>query len=627
MAFFKRKENRAVSAGRDSSVMDLLSSEEVATREQALQIPTIQACINKIADSVSMLPVKLYRKEDGKPVEVTDDNRVKLLNGETGDTLNTVEMWKALLADYYVGHGGWAFIHTNGGKAFSIHYVDSRQIGLNTNADPIFKAYSVNVGGQEYFDFKFIKLLRKTIDGYTNIPVQEENSRIISAAYNALKLEIKMSKSGGTKGGFLKSKNKLSREIMEDIRRGYENLYDSFNDSGNRKILILNDGMDFQEVSATAVEMQINENKKANAVEICKIFGFPHSILDGGASEEDRRQYIQTVTALLNQIETELDSKLLLESEKESGYYWAFDTKELTRGSQKERYEAYAVGLKNHFLQVDEVRKEEDYEPMGFNFFTLGLGDVLYNPVTKEVFTPNTGQMTTLSEEMRAYNPNQPRESNGRFASTGGSSGGGSSKKIVDKSGESGIIKSIEVAKSLEVDDFEMMGTAGDNNIDPEVLNSISKVVNKYEKEGKMYINDFSFEDLTPKVEDGVNGTPIMQIEPYGNKQIRLKVNKVWFDGKSLSEVDSLIGASDLSVAKNLEEATIHECGHAMSIKGKTVVEANAFYKKLAGKGVSGISKIASQDGAEALAEIEVLKSRGTKLSDEAKSFYNEHMR
>lgn len=467
--FFKRKENRAVSAERDSSVMDLLSSEEVATREQALQIPTIQACINKVADSVSMLPVKLYRKEDGKPVEVTDDNRVKLLNGETGDTLNTVEMWKALLADYYVGHGGWAFIHTNGGKAFSIHYVDSRQIGLNTNADPIFKAYSVNVGGQEYFDFKFIKLLRKTIDGYTNIPVQEENSRIISAAYNALKLEIKMSKSGGTKGGFLKSKNKLSREIMEDIRRGYENLYDSFNDSGNRKILILNDGMDFQEVSATAVEMQINENKKANAVEICKIFGFPHSILDGGASEEDRRQYIQTVTALLNQIETELDSKLLLESEKESGYYWAFDTKELTRGSQKERYEAYAVGLKNHFLQVDEVRKEEDYEPMGFNFFTLGLGDVLYNPVTKEVFTPNTGQTATLGEErayftdMNGYRRNHLGQFAGRDGMGGGSgssakSSKGNSGKAVDKSEKSDIIKPEDVsatgANSLKVKGF-----------------------------------------------------------------------------------------------------------------------------------------------------------------------------
>ena len=401
MALFKKKENRAVNEQQrelESSVLDLMSGNIPVTREQTLQIPTVQACISKIADSISMLPVRLYRKTDGKPEEITDDSRVKLLNGETGDTLNTVEFWKAMLNDYYVGRGAWAYINSDLGKAVSLHYVDSREIGINQNNDPIFKAYTVMVGGQEYFDFKFLKILRKTKDGYTNIPVQDENSKVISAAYNSLKLEIKMSKSSGSKGGFLKSRNKLSKEVLEDIRRGYENLYDSFNEEGNRKILVLNDGMEFQEISATSAEMQVNENKKTNAIEICKIFGFPHTIIDGGASEEDRRQYIQAVTAVINQIETELDSKLLLESEKDSGYYWAFDTKELTRGSQKERYEAYEIGLRNRFLQVDEVRKEEDYEPMGFNFVTLGLGDVLLDPATGTVYTPNTNQMTKINE-------------------------------------------------------------------------------------------------------------------------------------------------------------------------------------------------------------------------------------
>lgn len=444
MALFRRKENRAVEPnGQESGALDLLFTGEVATREQALQIPTVQACISKISDSVSMLPVKLYRKTDGKPEEILDDKRVKLLNGETGDTLNTVELWKALVNDFYVGKGGWAFISTStDGQAESLHYVDSLQIGINQNSDPIFKSYTVHVNGTEYYDFRFLKFLRKTKDGYTNIPIQEENSKVISAAYNSLKLEIKMSKSGGTKGGFLKSKNKLSREIMNDIRQGYESLYDSFNEDRNNKILILNDGMDFQEVSATSAEMQVNENKKANAIEICKIFGFPHTILDGGASEEDRRQYTAAVTALLNQIETELDSKLLLESEKEAGYYWAFDTKELTRGSQKERYEAYEIALRNRFLQVDEVRKEEDYEPMGFNFISLGLGDVLLNPVTREIFTPNTGQMANLGEEMRASD-DQPRRENGQFdfkdkSATGKNSGSG---KGLTKSKKNGKIK------------------------------------------------------------------------------------------------------------------------------------------------------------------------------------------
>lgn len=468
MRLFRRKENRALTpvdpAQRelDSSVVDLFSDEETVTREQALQIPTVQACINKISETVSMLPVRLMKKADGKTEEILNDKRVKLLNGDTGDTLNTAEFWKALLNDYYVGTGGWAYINTNiFGTVESIHYVDCRNVSVNSNEDPIFKAYNILVNANLYYDFKFLKFLRKTRDGFTNIPIQEECSKVISAAFNALKLEIRVNRSSGCKGGFLKSKNKLSREVIEDIRRGYENLYDSMNQGKNRKILVLNDGMEFQEISATPAEMQLNEIKKANAIEICKIFGFPHTIIDGGASEEDRKQFIAAVTAVLNQIETELDNKLLFESEKESGCYFAFDTKELTRGSQKERYEAYQIGLKNRFLQVDEVRKEEDYEPMGFNFVSLGLGDVLLNPQTNEIYTPNTNKLTKInsgegadngeivSQEQRGFNPNQPREPNGRFASTGGGAGGGSSKKLIDKSGESGIMK-VEAKKLLK---------------------------------------------------------------------------------------------------------------------------------------------------------------------------------
>ena len=467
MRLFRRKENRALTAADpaqrelDSSVVDLFSDEETVTREQALQIPTVQACINKISETVSMLPVRLMRKADGKTEEILDDKRVKLLNGDTGDTLNTVEFWKALINDYYVGTGGWAYINTDViGTVESLHYVDCQNVSVNCNEDPIFKAYQVLVNANLYYDFKFLTFLRKTKDGYTNIPIQDECSKVISAAFNALKLEIRVNRSSGCKGGFLKSKNKLSKEVIEDIRRGYENLYDSMNQGKNRKILVLNDGMEFQEISATPAEMQLNEIKKANAIEICKIFGFPHTIIDGGASEEDRKQFIAAVTAVLNQIETELDNKLLFEEEKESGYYFAFDTKELTRGSQKERYEAYQIGLKNRFLQVDEVRKEEDYEPMGFNFVSLGLGDVLLNPQTNEIYTPNTNKLTKInsgegadngeivSQEQRGFNPNQPREPNGRFASTGGGAGGSSSKKLIDKSGESGIIKEEDMINS-----------------------------------------------------------------------------------------------------------------------------------------------------------------------------------
>lgn len=46
----------------------------------------------------------------GRAVAITDDPRVFLLNDDTGDTLNANEFWRAMIRDYYLGKGGYAYI-------------------------------------------------------------------------------------------------------------------------------------------------------------------------------------------------------------------------------------------------------------------------------------------------------------------------------------------------------------------------------------------------------------------------------------------------------------------------------------------------------------------------------------
>ena len=432
------------------------------TREQALEIPTVAACVGKLADTVARLPIHLHQKVEDKVVEVKGDPRLKQLNGETGDAMNAVEMWTAALSDYFLGRGAWIYIEP---QFEGLHYVDSRSVGIISNADPIFKQFCVNINGQNYYDWQFIKLLRKTRNGWDNVPIQEESATIFSAAYNSIKLENQMNVNGGCKPGFLKSSHTLTKEAADMIRENYNSMYSNDGGSQKGKVVVLNEGIDFQAVTNTAVELQMNENKKVNSIEICKLFGFPHTIIDGGASEEDKKQFISVVVSIVNRIETVLDTVMLYEDEKEKGYYWSFDTRELTRGNMKERYEAYAIALENHFLQIDEVRREEDYEPVGFNFVTMGLGDILLNPETMEVFTPNTGQTSNLlTGESRAedielrYNHNH--DSKGRFASGSGgggianmtklySNGSAKPKEGVDKSGESGIIRESSKPKPI----------------------------------------------------------------------------------------------------------------------------------------------------------------------------------
>ena len=167
-------------------------------------------------------------------------------------------------------------------------------------------------------------------------------------------------------------------------------------------MVILNNGVKFQEASATAQELQMNENKSSNAEEICKLFGIPASMICGSKTgnsmtDNDMNQFIRACVAVMTEIECSLNRDMLMESEKDQ-YFWKFDTKELTRGSIKERYEAYKIGLEKNFLQIDEVRKAEDLEPLGIDWLQLNLNTVFYNPETKEIYTPNTNQSMNLND-------------------------------------------------------------------------------------------------------------------------------------------------------------------------------------------------------------------------------------
>lgn len=187
-------------------------------------------------------------------------------------------------------------------------------------------------------------------------------------------------------------------------------------------------------------------------------------------------------------------------------------------------------------------------------------------------------------------------------------------QKSLDKSDASGIIK------SLDIDDFELMADA--HEIKKEVVDTITSVVKKYENSKEIYISDFYFGSLPPDK----HGTPLLQIEPIGNKMIKLNVNTDVFGGRSVDEIDKMIAMTKSTVAQNLKEAVIHECGHAKLIKGLTTDEIEELYSKIADKHIEGISEIAYRDGAEAIAEIEVLLSRNSSVPDEARTFYDENI-
>lgn len=389
---FTRTQKRTYSLETDSIKLNdvLLSawlSKGVIDLEKAMNIPTFAGCVNKICDTVSIIPIRLYRRK-GESVESLDrDPRVSLLNGDTRDTLTGSEFKRAMVFDYLTNKGGYAYINKAGGHWVSLNYVEAEKVGFLENTDPVFKDYKIMVNGRNYEGYQFLKLLRRTKNGYCGISVVDEYQDALRVGYNTLIFENRMLKRGGNKKGFLQSDHKLTQDAVNTLKAAFDKLYSD----DQENCVVLNDGVKFQEASNTAVESQLAENKKQNALDICKLFALPPAILSGGASERDWLAFVQyCIMPIMDAFATALNRDLLLEREKAT-YYFAPDVTELTKGDIKTRFEAWGTAIKNGFMQVDEVRKKENLESLEMPFLKLGLQDVLYDPETGGIYTPNTG--------------------------------------------------------------------------------------------------------------------------------------------------------------------------------------------------------------------------------------------
>lgn len=447
MRLFGRREKRG-----DSGTVELekpllsvlLGKGGSITKEQALQIPTVAACVNLIADRISALPIRLYRQDGKKAVEITEDRRIELLNRDTGDTVNAAGMKRLWVRDYFLGKGAYTYIERNiFGEITGLYYVDEGRVSIFPNNDPIRKSYAVRVGGRTYFPHEFLKILRNSKGLGAGESVIRENPLALSIYYNTMRFENATVRKGGNKRGFLKAGSTIGKKEMDALKEAWRELYSNSEDVADN-IVVLNSGMEFQEASNTSIELQLDENKRTNAAELCKLFCMPSDILNGKSDDRTVSQFVQNcIMPVVSAIETSLDSDLLTEAEKAGHWYFAADVSELTRGDFLSRMNGYSIALQNNIYQLDEIRDKEDLPPLGFNYIRLSLADVLLDPKSGKIYTPNTDKMSLMESEtgltngggddtMEARGNPYHDPTNGRFTS-GGSGGGGLTDGMLTK--------------------------------------------------------------------------------------------------------------------------------------------------------------------------------------------------
>ena len=389
--FIKRDDNNTQTPTDTKSAEDLLlqalmDNDEI-TREQAMSIPEVSGAVDLISNMIASMPVKLYKYKNDRVEEKKNDIRVSFLNGDTGDTLDAFQMKKAMIEDYLMGKGAYCKIDKRRNEVTGLYYVKDTSISISKNNDPIHKEVRIGINGKPYHLYDFIVVLRNTKDGGSGNGLTKEVGKALETAYNTLLYQLNMVKSGGNKRGFIKAKNKLSQEEINILKRAWKRLYAN----NTENVVVLNNGLEFQDASNSAVETQLNESKQTLKNQINSIFHI---------NEDDFYDtFKKAIYPIIRAFETALNRHLLLEREKDK-LFFAFDTREIIKANVKERYDALKIAKDMGLMTINEMRTSENMNSIdGMDVINVGLGAVLYDINGGYYYTPNTDTKTSVESK------------------------------------------------------------------------------------------------------------------------------------------------------------------------------------------------------------------------------------
>lgn len=386
----------AVTPEVDDVLLKALLAGEPITREQAMTIPAVSESVDFIANTIASMPVKLYKRKKGSIESADEDPRVKLLNDDTGDTLDAFQMKKNMVEDYLMGRGGYAYIRRFRNEVTGLfHVADSYVSPLMISPNPIYKRWKLFVYENEYELFEFIKLLRNTQNGADGVGLTNEVAKALETAYKTILYQLNSVSNGGNKKGFLKAARRLGQTEIDTLKRAWANLYKQ----NSENVVILNNGLEFQEASNSSVEMQLNQSKQTLTAEIKGIF----HIYD----KDYYRTFKEAIYPIIRAFETALNRDLLLESEKRK-YFFEFDVKEILRVNIDERYKAYKLAKETGFMTTNEIREAENLPRIeGMDVINVGLASVLYDVNNHKYYTPNTDALTDPAD---GSHPNETKK-------------------------------------------------------------------------------------------------------------------------------------------------------------------------------------------------------------------------
>ncbi len=361
MAWFRREERASnfETAFLPTTSTDLHTwSGQNVSPDAALRLSSVWACVRLLTDTISTMPVDVYRAGTLEPLPTP----AVIASPAAGKPLH--EWLAEALNSLLLRGNAYGLITARSGATLLPSQVEMLHPDLVSAVRTGDGRIEWRVGGTVVDKSELLHIRAHPRPGYPlGLSPVEYASQTIGLGLAVEKFGAQFFGDGCQPSGILQTGHSIDAQQAAALQARWIS-----SRRNNRLPAVLSGDMTYTPVSIAPEESQFIESRHLSVSDVARIYGVPPEMIAGHsggsltyANLENRAlDFLRyTISPWLVRLEYALTSLL------PRNQYVKFNAGALLRTDTKTRYEAHSIGLAAGFLTIDEVRSLEDLAPLG----------------------------------------------------------------------------------------------------------------------------------------------------------------------------------------------------------------------------------------------------------------------
>ncbi|MGQ6589239.1 phage portal protein [Serratia sp. IR-2025] len=355
------------------------SSGKVVTADKAMQLSAVWACIRLLSESVSTLPMKVYRREaDGSRKLAQDHPAYQVLCRRPNLEMTPSRFMLMVVASICLR--GNAFIEKKmiGRKLVALNpLLPQNMVVKRLDTGQLQYTYTEDGKKRVIPVDRMMHIRGFGLDGVCGMMPLSSGRDVFGAAMAVDESAAKIFENGLQTSGYISSKVALNKEQRERLRQ-YLAAFAGSKNAG--KMMVLEGDLSYQNVTMNPEDAQMLESRAFSIEEICRWFRVPPFMVGHVTKQSSWASSVEgmnlifltnTLRPLLVNIEQEI-SRCLLDSDED--YFAEFSVEGLLRTDSVGRAAYYTTALQNGWMSRNDVRRLENLPPIpGGEIYTVQL--------------------------------------------------------------------------------------------------------------------------------------------------------------------------------------------------------------------------------------------------------------